>query len=203
MMEHYTYRQMEVSVFQQAKPGKTCCGDGYFVMETEHYFLCLLVDGLGSGEQAKWAADRAIAAIKQAPGEDLHTLMAACNQALRVGRGAVLSMFKIFFDSGQIAFSGIGNICFMYQSPDGKVHYPLPTVGFMSGRPQSYRVQTFPYEAGSSFIIYSDGLELTAENYMTLLGSSSLSKASMHMERLGEKKGHQNDDVTLLFGKWI
>lgn len=171
--------------------------------ETQDYFLCLLVDGLGSGVEAKQAADRAISAVKQDPDEDLHTLMKACNKALQAGRGAVLSIFKVFFNTGRLAFSGVGNIRFMYATPGGEVNYPLPTVGFMSGRPQSYRVQTFPYETGSSFIMHSDGVEMNATNYRALLEGGSLKETSRRMECLLGKQKDQNDDVTLLYGKSV
>lgn len=203
MIEHYTYEKMEAFAFQEAKQGNACCGDSYFMTETRDYFLCLLVDGLGSGIEAKQAADQAISVVKQNPGEDLQKLMSTCNKALQAGRGAVLSMFKIFFHSHRLVFCGVGNIRFMFFTPDGKINTPLPTVGFMSGRPQSYRVQTLPYELGSSFMIYSDGLEMNVENHRAMLNAVSLKEASRHMERLLERRKDQNDDVTLLFGKSV
>lgn len=202
MIAHHTYEQMKVAAFQEAKQGNTHCGDSYFVAETEDYFICTVVDGLGSGIEANQAAERAVSVVKAHHHEDIDTLMAACNQALSIGRGAVLSMFKIFFHSRKLVFSGVGNIRFIFYTPDGKMNYPLPTVGFLSGRPQSYRVQTFPYAEGSSFIVYSDGVEMSSQNRASFLGLDSFEEASRRVRFLLEnEKG--NDDVTFLFGKSV
>ncbi|HET7522482.1 MAG TPA: PP2C family serine/threonine-protein phosphatase [Bacillales bacterium] len=200
MIKHHTYKQMKVGAVQKTKPGQSYCGDSYFVTETEDYFICALADGLGSGVEASRASGKAVSVIEAHHDESIDVLMRECNKALAFGRGAVLSIFKIFYHTNQLAFSGVGNVRFMLRMPNGEVIYPLSTGGFLSGRPQPYRVQTFPYEKGTSFIIYSDGFDMNTAARRPLLCMGSPEEASRYVRLLLEDGTGRNDDVTFIFG---
>lgn len=201
MMTHVHYEQVEMLAFQEAKKGNSSCGDNYFMTETDEACFCLLADGLGSGADARQAANRAISVARQMPNADVSTLMASCNQALKVGRGAVLSMVKILFSTGELIFSGVGNVRFVYEAPDGKMHHLWANSGFMAGRPQTYRVQTRPFAMGSSFLIYSDGLALNSKSCKSLLDPPFLQANISEMENIWDDNRKTNDDATLIVGK--
>lgn len=202
MIEHHTFKQIEVSAFQEAKEGEPCCGDSYFMTETDDYFICILADGLGSGTQAKHASEQAISVVKASHEDDVDQLMKACNRALARGRGAVLSIFKILFRSRELIFSGVGNVRFLFCLPSGKMMYPLPATGFLSGKPRNlHRVQTFPFEPGSAFMIYSDGWKMNGDSRALISEMDSPAEASRRAQSLFNKNRNQYDDVTLIFGK--
>lgn len=202
MIEHHTFKQMEVSAFQEAKAGQPCCGDSYFMTETDDYFVCVLADGLGSGTEAKRASEQAVSVVKASHEDDVDQLMKACNRALASCRGAVLSIFKILFHSHELIFSGVGNVRFLFYPPNGKMMYPLPTTGFLSGKPRNlHRVQIYPFEPGSAFMMYSDGWEMNATDRAVISKMSSPAEVSRRVQSLFNKHQNKNDDVTMIFGK--
>lgn len=201
MIANHHYRQMKISAFQTAKKGQPCCGDSYFFEETNDYFICALADGLGSGVKAKEASERAISVVRENHNEGMETLMKACNKELGASRGAVLSMFKILFDARKLIFSGVGNVRFIFYPPNEKPVYSIPEVGFLSGRALVPKVQTFPFKKGSSFVIYSDGLELNAGSRAAFSDMTPPEEASRVAQKLAVEGANLKDDVTFLFGK--
>lgn len=202
MMKNYRLTKMNISAVQRPKIGKTCCGDSYFFKETEDYLICVLADGLGSGSEAKKASERAIAVVKEHHHEDLAVLMKACNKELRFGRGAVLSMFKIKFDARELIFSGVGNVRFIFYSSSGKKISPMPTLGFLAGKPLVPKIQTFPFDNNISFAMYSDGLDVNLGR-KTIFYNASPEEAAKHVQQIVMQDDSNQDDVTFLYGKYI
>lgn len=200
MIKNHHFARTDISSFQKPKKGQICCGDSYFFIETNDYFICVLVDGLGSGEEAKQASERAISVVREHHDEDVDFLMSACNKELRVGRGAVLSMFKIKFDAHELIFSGVGNVRFIFYSPDRKKVTPIPTLGFLAGKPIEPKIQVYPFESGSSFALYSDGLEMNVGHH-SLFSDTSPEVATSHIQHMVMKDESIQDDVTFLYGK--
>ncbi|HET7579375.1 MAG TPA: PP2C family serine/threonine-protein phosphatase [Bacillales bacterium] len=200
MIVRHRYPQMEVSAFQKTKAGESCCGDSYFVTETEDYFLCALADGLGSGTAANEASDRAVSVIRESHHEEVGTLMRACNRELRASRGAVLSIFKILFGARKLIFSGVGNVRFVFYPPREKSVFPVPAVGFLSGRPLVPRVQTFSFQEGTSFMIHSDGLAMNTASRAAFSDRTSPEEASSKVRQMAEEQD-LHDDATFLFGR--
>ena len=51
-MDHLKHKDVEAFAHQHSKGGNPFCGDSFFFHATEDYFLCVLADGLGSGQFA-------------------------------------------------------------------------------------------------------------------------------------------------------
>ncbi|HYK74435.1 MAG TPA: PP2C family serine/threonine-protein phosphatase, partial [Pseudoneobacillus sp.] len=156
MME-FKKKHIEVYAHQSIKEGKTQCGDGYFYFETDEYFICVVADGLGSGQYAHEAALAVTQIIEENHQESVEVLMKESNRVLLEKRGAAVSIFKVYFQSREFVYSCVGNIRFYLYTPNGNLIYPLPVSGYLSGRPQVYHTQRFSYEPNSKFIIHSDG----------------------------------------------
>jgi negative regulator of sigma-B (phosphoserine phosphatase) len=202
MIENLHFNKMRTSVFQQPKKGESCCGDSYYMVETDEYFLCAVADGLGSGPEARSASEKAVTVVKENPADDVGVLMTKCNQALRSGRGAVLSLFKIHFRDNRLMFAGVGNIRFVFYPPNEKAVYPIPSVGFLSGKRLSVRVQSFLYPEDSSFVIYSDGLTVKSPRYPSaMLKTANPEEISQRVAAMVNDDPEQPDDVTFIVGK--
>ncbi|WLR51063.1 PP2C family serine/threonine-protein phosphatase [Bacillus tianshenii] len=154
------YDNVDIAAYQRAKKGQTCCGDSYFMVETKGYFVCAVADGLGSGPEAKKSSEAAIQVVKRCHSGDVQTIMEECNRTLTGKRGAVLGLLKVDYEKREIVYSSVGNIRFILYSPTGKITYPLPKSGYLSGRPVDIPVQQIAYEEDSTFLIHSDGLQL-------------------------------------------
>ncbi|MGM0877261.1 MAG: PP2C family serine/threonine-protein phosphatase [Bacillota bacterium] len=183
--------------YQLPKEGKICCGDSFYIKATDNYFICALADGLGSGERAYESSSAISALVEKKHDEDVGVLINLCNQELKDKRGATVSILKIDFKIKQFTYSSVGNIRFILCAPSGSYIYPLPILGYLSGKPQKYRTQTFSYEIGSKFIIHTDGLVLPAIKKLLNKGQS-VEELSRHLDEYTKTR---NDDLTYIVGQ--
>lgn len=201
MIKEKIFKQAEISTLQKNKTGKNCCGDSFFLKETDEYLICAVADGLGSGEEAKESSAAAISVVKANHDEDISYIMEKCNKILRNKRGVVISIFKAEFARKEISYCCVGNIRFELSSPSGKSVKPLPDRGFLSGRPHQYRIQQFQYEKESIFFLYSDGLSFGSIRELECIHSPS--EITNIVNQRIEQQMSVNDDVTLLVGKFV
>lgn len=191
--------KLELFVHQTTKAGNTECGDSYFYKATDEYFICVIADGLGSGKYANDASTAVIAVVEQYHHEELDQLMDRCNKVLLQKRGAAVSVLKFYFEKNEFVYSGVGNIRFFLYSPEGKLTYPLPVTGYLSGRPQKFHTQRFTYEPESKFLIYSDGYNIS--------GAKSLLKGYRSTEAIADEIKRNNidgiDDATFILGSLL
>ncbi|MDQ0233612.1 PP2C family serine/threonine-protein phosphatase [Metabacillus malikii] len=183
--------------FQIPKQGKICCGDSFYINATEDYLICALADGLGSGEYANESSSAICTLVEENHHEDVEVLIDLCNKVLRNKRGATVSILKVDFKSKKFTYSSVGNIRFVFSLPSGSYIYPIPILGYLSGKPQKYRTQTYSYERGSKFIIHTDGLVLPAVKEL-LNQSHSVEELSQSLSKY-TKVG--NDDLTYIVGQ--
>jgi len=198
MIENFSNR-LELFVHQTTKAGNKECGDSYFYKATDEYFICVVADGLGSGRYAHEASSAVISVVEEYHHENLDSLMSRCNQVLYQKRGAAVSIMKVYFDRKEFVYSGVGNIRFYLYSPQGKLTYPLPVTGYLSGKPQAFHTQTFAYEPESKFLIYSDGFEIHGAK--SLLGGYRSTKAIADEIKQNHVDG--NDDATFILGSLL
>jgi negative regulator of sigma-B (phosphoserine phosphatase) len=198
MIQQHNYGQVELSVFQLSKIKHQACGDSYFSVETDDYFICAIADGLGSGDAAKKASGTAMEIIQAHHSEEIDVLMEMCNQGLRDTRGAVLTIFKLEYKTCMLYFSGVGNIRMIMSSPSGSIRQPIPKSGYLCGRPQRFNVQQFQYEKDSLFMIFSDGLKVTSANRQMIFRIGSPHDA-VHF--IKNSMSSVSDDTTCIIGK--
>ncbi|WP_019412967.1 PP2C family serine/threonine-protein phosphatase [Paenisporosarcina sp. TG20] len=160
-MESIHHPNLEVFVYQEAKKGNIESGDSYFTYMNEDYFLCAIADGLGSGPIARQSSEIIPMILAEYHHESLDDLLLRCNVLMFKKRGAAVAIFKVNFSSKIIQYSCVGNIKFyMTRENDDKMIYPLPVMGYLSGRPQKLRTQSYTYQPGDLFLFHSDGVEL-------------------------------------------
>ncbi|MGA9225187.1 MAG: SpoIIE family protein phosphatase [Mesobacillus sp.] len=191
--------KIELYAYQTIKEGKLECGDSYYYTATDDYFVCVVADGLGSGQYAHEASAAVVAVVEEHHHEDVDTLMKYCNNILVQKRGAAVSIFKVFFGTNEFVYSCVGNIRFFLYSPNGKLTYPLPVTGYLSGKPQVFHTQRFVFEPESKFLIYSDGFDIH--------GAKSLLKGYRSVAAIAEqiKSDYENsmDDATFIVGSLL
>ncbi|KUP04458.1 phosphoserine phosphatase [Bacillus coahuilensis m2-6] len=188
--------QIEALVEQRSKGNNSYCGDSYFMKATDDFFICVLADGLGSGKFANESSEAVATVVETYYEEDLHTLMEMCNKVLLHKRGAAVAILKVYFESNVFDYICVGNIRFYLYSPKGKLTYPLPVSGYLSGRPQRFKVNRFSFEPKSKFVLHSDGI--TASNIKSIL-SKSLPLPSL-AEDIMAQQNHYPDDSTMIMG---
>ncbi|TFE01967.1 PP2C family serine/threonine-protein phosphatase [Jeotgalibacillus salarius] len=181
---------------QYTKKGRQDCGDSYYFTATDDYFICVLADGLGSGKYAHEASQAVCSVVEEHVEEDVAQLMVRANDSVVKKRGAAVAIVKIEYATRQVTYSCVGNIRFYFYSEEGKLTYPLPVTGYLSGRPQEYKTQSFTYEDGASFLIHSDGLQITRVRPL-LQSGRSIDYISTYLDSIVS----EDDDTTFIIGR--
>ncbi len=196
MIEKVMEEQLEFFAYQTSKRGKSCCGDSYIIISEQDYTIIAIADGLGSGAQAKKASSSVIDVINRFHTDDVQSLINKCNDSMKVGRGAAVSIAKIYYSTSEVICASVGNVRFTTMSPSGKSTFPLPKAGFLSGRPLNYLIHRYPYVPDSLFLMNSDGIKIVPSR--DLLYYKSCLQDLIHYV---DKKNTYEDDATLVVGK--
>ena len=69
-----------------------------------------VIDGLGHGPAAETAALRAVEAVTRARGERLEVLVQLCHRVLAGTRGVAMTLARVDFEAGVLAWTGVGNV---------------------------------------------------------------------------------------------
>ncbi|OLS41166.1 PP2C family serine/threonine-protein phosphatase [Bacillus sp. MRMR6] len=199
MLEHQSNQYIQSLAYQLAKQGNSCNGDSFYMKATENYYICVVADGLGSGQHAHDSSNAIKEVVEKRHSEEIDVLMDACNQSLKLKRGATVSILRVDFHQKLVSYCSVGNIQFAFYNPPGLYIYPIPVNGFLSGKPQTYRIETFPYEKESKFIIHTDGLhppsiKRVLADFQTIEGVSS---------RLQPYTKARKDDATFVVGQLL
>ncbi|WP_096155870.1 MULTISPECIES: PP2C family serine/threonine-protein phosphatase [Bacillus] len=199
MIEQYKGNRYTVNAYQIAKKGMYFCGDSYYITAADDYFLCVLADGLGSGEHAHEASQAVITAVQNVVNEDVSALISKCNEALKNKRGAAVSILKVNYRKEEVEYCSVGNIRFFLYPPSEKLIYPLPVKGYLSGKPQSFKIHRFPFEKNMKFFLFSDGINIpSVKSYI-----KSVPSADSLSEIVNKFSSTGMDDVTLIAGEMI
>ena len=100
---------IEWAVESRLYPGQTECGDRFVVLEVWEGVLVAVVDGLGHGAEAAFAANSAIDTIRQNRERSFSSLLQICHENLRGTRGVVISL--AFLDPHRtMTWIGIGDV---------------------------------------------------------------------------------------------
>ncbi|WP_400245185.1 PP2C family serine/threonine-protein phosphatase [Niallia sp. JL1B1071] len=198
-MNEWKDNNVHVLSYQTSKKGKTLCGDSFYYTSTDEYFVCVLADGLGSGEYANEASVAVTEMIKENHAKSVEELMELSNNVLIKKRGAAVCVFKINYASKTVVYSCVGNIRFFLYSPSGKLTYPLPVTGYLSGRPQHYHTQRFTFESHAKFLVFSDGFNIQGVKNL-LKGYLPLSSIAVSI--VG-KYNNSDDDSTFILGSLL
>lgn len=195
-MKHMHQDSIEVYAFQTAKEGKAYCGDSYYFATTKDFFICVLADGLGSGQYAYEASSAVAEVVRNNAYDDVETLMNHCNKVLVQKRGAAVAILKIMFQTQEFEYSCVGNIRFYLYTASGKLTYPIPVTGYLSGRPQIFRTQRFHYEQGSKFLLHSDGIKIESSKSLLKSGES----LDIIANTMKSEQHSKEDDSTFIIG---
>ncbi|MFD2617341.1 protein phosphatase 2C domain-containing protein [Terrilactibacillus laevilacticus] len=201
MIERFPLENFGVLALQKSKHNNPFCGDSYYIKETDHFLLCVLADGLGSGQGANEAAERVTNTAKKLYDQPIDLIMERINDALVNYRGAVVSIFKILFKEKKVSYCGIGNIKLSIHPIEGKPIIPIPQQGFLTGRPIHCQVQTFVYPSLALFVMHSDGVVFRS-NRVSDIKSLYRMLIEEEVERSFETFSERyDDDMTLLIGR--
>jgi negative regulator of sigma-B (phosphoserine phosphatase) len=94
----------------RAYGGEAVSGDHALVTCFPGGALAAAIDGLGHGPEAAAAAHAAAAIMRRRPTETVTNLMTLCHDALRLTRGAVISLASFDAASATVTWLGVGDV---------------------------------------------------------------------------------------------
>lgn len=185
-------------MYQQAKSGNKESGDTYFLQSEKDYFICAIADGLGNGPIARQSAEVVPKILSEYHHEPLDSLLSRCNVEMFRKRGAAVAIVKVDFKLKTLQYSSVGNVrCYLFQGKE-KVVYPLPVMGYLSGRRQKFNVQAYGYQENDLFFMHSDGIILRSPA-ASLRESSSAYELYQNIASLSTS----DDDATFIVGSLL
>ncbi len=193
-------KHIDISVFQKVKHGNVDCGDSYFYYQEDDYFICVIVDGLGSGTLANESSQAVVNVIKSNPFMSITEMIRLSNHALIGKRGVVLGILQLNLKTEQFTYSSIGNIGLMTINSDGRKRRNIPMSGYLGGYLPKAKVINGTFKTDTIFIMFSDGV-LAHELTDRLFDKQSVYEIT---EAFASKmEPTRDDDTTLAVMKYI
>ena len=124
--------------------------------------LVAVVDGLGHGEEAVTAAQRALTTLTENARESVVLLLQRCHEELKGTRGAVMSLASFHVHDGLMTWVGVGDVEGMLLRGSleaGRAREILPLRGGVVGyQLPPLRATTLPVRRGDVLIFATDGI---------------------------------------------
>lgn len=176
------------------KEGQSVSGDTYVVEPYgESRLMVSVIDGLGGGEAAALAANRAAAVVRANLGQELSTIINLGHTALHGTRGAVIALLDLDLKSRAATYVGVGNIGAQVYSRDSIK--PISKNGILGYRMPQLLKLSYTYNFGDTFVLYSDGISSRFNLDGTVDTAQEPQKLADSIMKL---HGKSNDDATIV-----
>jgi len=116
-------RVLEWGVAMASPPGQRRSGDRHVVAAApDGSVLLAVVDGLGHGDEAAEAAERAAALLAEHPQDSVIALARRCHAALQGTRGVVMTLARVSPHDETLTWLGVGNVAGVLVRGHGENH---------------------------------------------------------------------------------
>ncbi len=162
---------MKYGICQKAKNNGIYNGDSYLLLEKELEDLVVIADGLGSGELAFNASQKAMEVVRTYQSIPLQEIIFNCHNGLKGTRGAVMSLCRITKSQNRLSYIGIGNITLQIIETD-KIVRPPSMWGMVGHVLTRFKTFDLSYKKGDWAAFYSDSIrpDFDFRPYITQFG---------------------------------
>jgi serine phosphatase RsbU (regulator of sigma subunit) len=163
-MENSLHREpgVEWSVISRALPGESVSGDQHVVVSFPGGVLLAVIDGLGHGAEATFAAHKAMEVLIRHAAESVVALVHRCHGALQATRGAAMTLLSIDYRQRTATALGIGNVETMLVRADRHAHPPRQSVllrnGVVGYQLPVLQASVLPVAPGDIVVFATDGV---------------------------------------------
>lgn len=175
-------------------PGQTNCGDACRWWQAGALWVACIVDGLGHGEAAEVAAQRALVLADSCLSLPPHEMLRIIDRGLTETRGAACGVAQVDSHSKLLRYSAIGNIRGVLFCAAARYLDAAP--GIVGTGACVSSVVEVPWTPGDLLALWTDGMS----------GNLNLDRQSRHLlgapkqlaELLLDRFASQNDDALVL-----
>ncbi|MDJ0878874.1 MAG: ATP-binding protein/SpoIIE family protein phosphatase [Halieaceae bacterium] len=187
-------QELDASQFSRPCQGERVNGDVAMIERRGHLLMTAVIDGLGHGPEANRVSSTARDFLQHRWSQDVVDTMRKLHDELRGSLGAVAGIAVIDSRSGQVNFSGIGNIA--YRVFGQRNLRLMSAAGNLGHQIRSPRQEQHTLAEDEVIVIYSDGISdrFELQDYPQILYQSADTIARTVVERFG--KAH--DDATCI-----
>jgi serine phosphatase RsbU (regulator of sigma subunit) len=193
---------IEWGVASRPYPGQVESGDLHVIAAFEGGVLAAAIDGLGHGDEAAQAARRAAEVLMDDPARPVRHLVERCHQALRGGRGAVMTLAAFDTRQDRLTWTAVGNVEAALCRADGDAKPPreaiVPRGGVVGYQLPPLREVTLPIARGDVLILATDGV---AHDF--ILESPLRTPAAAYAGHLLAHYGKNTDDALVLVVRYL
>lgn len=137
-------------------------GDAYLVRSVEHGVLIAVVDGLGHGQEAAQAAQRALHTLGRSTQTLPSALASECHRALQSTRGAVMGIAFVDVQADALTWIGVGDVRAVLQRAESagtaRTEALFTHNGVIGRSLPSLRPVTRSLLVGDTMILATDGI---------------------------------------------
>jgi anti-sigma regulatory factor (Ser/Thr protein kinase) len=149
---------IEVGALFVPLAGEDACGDGWAASCDLDGATLLAVDGLGHGPEAAKAAAAAVGALERNPSRPPAEVLQRAHEALRITRGAALSVARAEYAGGDLRFAGVGNVAGVVVMDEGR-RALVSHNGIVGHNMRKVQEFTAPFPPGALCVLHSDGVQ--------------------------------------------
>jgi phosphoserine phosphatase RsbX len=177
--------------------GEAHSGDLAVFAPTAHGGLVCLIDGLGHGEPAAEAAERAAELVRAHADAPAQRLLDSCHAALQQTRGVVMTLADFDLERSEMLWTGVGNVeARLVRAGDGpgaRHDSALVFAGALGYSLPRVKPHTVPIDPGDAVVLATDGIE--PDFSATLAGDMP---AQALAERVYAHHGKGTDDALVV-----
>jgi hypothetical protein len=146
-------------------------GDLHLVQAYDRGALLAVVDGIGHGPEATRAAELAVNALRQRPGDSVLALIKRCHIALQQTRGVVLTVASFNKPDRTVTWGGVGNVEGLLVHSDSVQEHALLRGGTVGASLPPLYAGVIPVHRGDLLILASDGIRSEYDRDLPIKGS--------------------------------
>ncbi|MGZ4592226.1 MAG: SpoIIE family protein phosphatase [Actinomycetes bacterium] len=172
---------VDVAALGFPAPGEEVSGDAWTCVSRDSRLMVLLADGLGHGQGAADASQRATGVLRDLAHLEPGEVLRALDTALVGTRGAALTLALVEPESlrtgGPVTITGLGNVSALVAGPDGGTRRAATGHGTAGARGRTpYLEHVSDLAAGGVLLLHSDGLtsRWTLDDRLELLQHSAV-----------------------------
>ena len=157
-----------------------------------------VIDGLGHGPAAAMAALRAVDTLEKARSERLEVLVQLCHRVLEGTRGVAMTVARVDFGAGLLAWTGVGNVAadLVAKAATGtQIRSSARLTGGIVGYriPEIRPAQVVSLRAGDLIVMATDGITDDHVDHIDFAAS-----ATVIAEEILSKYAKESDDALVL-----